>query len=77
MHYTATQIALLVCESARTIKDKMKLGFFGPNVFFNGTEYVAAASAVNFYMENNRIAIPQGVAARTEGEYRRKAALPA
>lgn len=71
MHYTATQIALLIQKSPRYVKDRMKAGDFGRDIFLFGGEFVTTASAVNDFMERHRFPTT-GIPARTEGEYRRK-----
>jgi len=73
MHYTAAEIALLIRKCSRYVRDKMKEGAFGPNVFFIDGEYVAPASAVNAFIDQHRLIAP-GVKARSEGELRRKLA---
>jgi hypothetical protein len=72
MHYTATQIALLTQRTPKFIKDEMKAGKFGPDVFFLGGEFVATASAVNGYLEQHRFPTFAAVRARSVGELRRK-----
>lgn len=71
MHYTAQEIAVLIRKSDRYVRDKMKSGAFGADVFFVDGEYVACASAVNDFIERHRLPQP-GIAARTQGEFRRK-----
>lgn len=73
MHYTAREISLLVRKCDRYVRDRMKRGDFGADVFFIDGEYVATASAVNTWLDKHRLT-PLGVAARSEGEARRKLA---
>lgn len=73
MHYTATEIALCIKKSPRYVKDRMKAGDFGPDVFLVDNEYVATAEACELFMEQHRVIIP-GIPARTQGEFRRKLA---
>jgi hypothetical protein len=72
MHYTTGEIATLLRKGEHWVRIKMKAGEFGA-VFFFGGDYVATASGVNAFLERHRVESP-GVAARTEGEARRKMA---
>lgn len=74
MHYTAQEIAILVRKCDRYVRDRMKRGDFGADVFFIDGEYVATASAVNTWLDRHRLPA-MGVAARNEGEARRKLAM--
>lgn len=73
MHYTTQEIATLIRKCDRYVRDKIKAGEFGPDVFLVDGEYVAAASGVNAFLEKHRLPSP-GIKARNQGEYRRKSA---
>jgi len=73
MHYTVHEIATLIRKSRRYVRDQIKLGAFGANVFDIAGEYVVAASGVNAFLEAHRFKAP-GIKARSEGEFRRKLA---
>ena len=73
MHYTVHEIATLIRKSRRYIRDQIKLGAFGADVFDIAGEYVVAASGVNAFLEAHRFHAP-GIKARSEGEFRRKLA---
>lgn len=81
MHYTAQELAVLMRKCDRFVRDEIKAGAFGPDVFFVGGDYLVAASAANAYMERHRLpappAVQMGVPARSEGELRRKLAAAA
>jgi hypothetical protein len=76
MHYTAQEIATLIRKSDRFVRDKIKSGAFGAEVFSVGGDYIVAASGVNAFLEMHRLQTP-GVKARSEGELRRKVAAAA
>jgi len=71
MHYTVHEIATLIRKSTRYVRDQIKLGAFGGDVFDIAGEYVVAASGVNAFLEAHRFHAP-GIKARSEGELRRK-----
>jgi hypothetical protein len=71
MHYTAQEISVLIRKCDRYVRDRMKRGDFGADVFFIDGEYVATASAVNAFLDRHRLP-DMGTAARSEGELRRK-----
>ena len=71
MHYTAQEISVLIRKCDRYVRDRMKRGEFGADVFYIDGEYVATASAVNAFLERHRLPA-LGIRARSEGELRRK-----
>lgn len=73
MHYTVQEIATLIRKCDRYVRDRIKSGVFGADVFFIDGDYIVAASAVNAFLEAHRFPTP-GVTARSEGELRRKLA---
>jgi hypothetical protein len=73
MHYAVHEIATLIRKSERYVRDKIKSGEFGADVFLISGDYIVAASGVNAFLESHRLQTP-GVKARSEGELRRKLA---
>lgn len=81
IYYTVQECAICVRLSDRTVKDKAKAGEFGKDVVDLGTslrpDYRIPGSGINAYLDARRLfsesTDPAGIAARTEGELRRKA----
>jgi len=80
MYYPISAVALLLGLCTKTVTIKLKAGEFGREVVNLGSEsgpdYRIPASGVNAYLSARRLftEAPAGIAARSEGELRRKAA---
>jgi hypothetical protein len=72
MHYTLQEIALLCRKCEKFIRVEIKSGRLHP-AFMVGGSYVCPASAVNAYLAEREVPT-FGVAARNQGEARRKLA---
>ena len=77
MYYTVGETALLVRLCTKTVLQKLRAGEFGDAVVNLGSaerpDYRLPASGVNAWLERCRVFTEPGIAARTEGELRRKA----
>jgi hypothetical protein len=76
--YTVQETSLLLRLCDKTIVAKLKAGEFGADVVNLGSElradYRIPASGINDYLAAKRVLATPGIAARTTGELRRKAA---
>lgn len=82
MHYTVAEVSLLVRLCPKTVIVKLKAGEFGPDVVDLGTpparsDYRIPASGVNAWLSARRVFSELGIAVRSTGELRRKAAAAA
>lgn len=79
MHYTVQEVALLLRVSAKTVIRKLRARELGEDIVNLGTEqrpdYRIPAAGVNAYLDRNKIFTEPGIAARSIGELRRKAAV--
>lgn len=76
-YYTAQQLGWLLELSDKTIRVKAHAGEFGPDVLnLDGKDIRIPASGVHAYTANHRLCAREElpVAARSEGELRRKVA---
>lgn len=77
MHYTVAEVALLLRLHPKTVIRKMKAMEFG-QAYNLGTEqrpdWRLPACGINGYLERHRLFSEPGIAARSVGELRRKAA---
>jgi hypothetical protein len=79
-YYSVAELSVLLSICPRTVKRRLKAGEFGQAVVNLGTsveqaDYRIPASGVNAYLERHQMPVPQlGIAARSIGELRRKAA---
>lgn len=77
-YYSVSECALLLSCSEKTVVRKLKAGDFGQSVVNLGSkerpDYRMPASGVNEYLDRRRVFTERepGIAARTEGELRRK-----
>lgn len=85
MYYTVAEVSLLVKLHPKTVIEKLKAGAFGNQVVDLAKssaadapashDYRIPASGVNGYLDARRVfSFEIGIAARTEGELRRKIA---
>lgn len=79
LYYSIAELAMLLRLDAKTIRRRMAARDFGAGVVNLGSEerpdYRIPVSGVNAWLDGRRLFHePQGVAARTVGELRRKAA---
>jgi hypothetical protein len=76
--YTVPETASLLGVCHRTVKNRLKAREFGTDVVNIGTteqpDYRIPASAINAWLSARRVFPEPGIAARTVGELRRKAA---
>ena len=81
-YYSVSQLAFLFEKANETIIDRIKRGDFGAGVFNAGSEakpdYMVPVSGINAYIAARRLFSEspdiQPIAARSEGELRRKLA---
>lgn len=78
MFYTVPESALLLRLCTKTVICKLKRGEFGEDVVNLGSaerpDYRIPASGLNGYLAARRVFCDLGIAARSVGELRRKAA---
>lgn len=79
LYYTVQQTSLLLALCDKTVIQKLKAGDLGRDVVNLGSmvrpDYRIPASGINSYLDGHRVfSFLNPVAARTEGELRRKAA---
>ncbi len=75
-YYSVAQLAILLDFAPKTIRDKIIAGAFGDGVLKVDADSRIPVSGIRFFESNNRLFAPdlEPIAARTEGELRRKLA---
>ena len=78
--YSVAETALLLSLCTKTVIEKLKASELGEEVVNLGSEqrpdYRIPASGINGWLQSRRVFSEIGIAARSTGELRRKAASP-